>query len=135
MKTLVSVCVAIAFVLLAYNCNCNLNSNNSEDISLTGKKATLTYPGMVANVKYINDSTIYWKSIDENDSIDEQTKAMKMRKIGNGKFFISWIGDYGVTSSQVVDLNKKTFIEFYTSADILGNRVGQMIEGKFELDK
>ena len=94
-----------------------------------------TYPGMVANVKYINDSTIYWKSIDENDSIDEQTKAMKMRKIGNGKFFISWIGDYGVTSSQVVDLNKKTFIEFYTSADILGNRVGQMIEGKYELDK
>ena len=64
MKTLVSVCVAIAFVLLAYNCSCNLNSNNSEDISLTGKKATLTYPGMVAKVKYINDSTIYWKSID-----------------------------------------------------------------------
>ena len=79
---------------------------------------------MVANVKYLNDSTIHWKSIDENDSIDEQTKAMKMKKIDNGKFF-----------SQVVDLNKKTFIEFYTSADILGNRVGQMIEGKYELDK
>ena len=63
---------------------------------------------MVANVKYINDSTIYWKSIDENDSIDEQTKAMKMRKIDNGKFFISWIGDYGVTSSQVVDLNSRS---------------------------
>lgn len=90
---------------------------------------------MVANVKYLNDSTIHWKSIDENDSIDEQTKAMKMKKIDNGKFFISWIGDYGVTSSQVVDLNKKTFIEFYTSEDILGNRVGQMIEGKYELDK
>lgn len=130
MKKLVLAGTVIAFVLSACHCK-----DNNKDISLTGKKATLTYPGMVANVKYLNDSTIHWKSIDENDSIDEQTKAMKMKKIDNGKFFISWIGDYGVTSSQVVDLNKKTFIEFYTSADILGNRVGQMIEGKYELDK
>lgn len=130
MKKLVLAGTVIAFVLSACHCK-----DNNKDISLTGKKATLTYPGMVANVKYLNDSTIHWKSIDENDSIDEQTKAMKMKKIDNGKFFISWIGDYGVTSSQVVDLNKKTFIEFYTSEDILGNRVGQMIEGKYELDK
>ena len=130
MKKLVLAGTVIAFVLSACHCK-----DNNKDISLTGKKATLTYPGMVANVKYLNDSTIHWKSIDENDSIDEQTKAMKMKKIDNGKFFISWIGDYGVTSSQVVDLNKKTFIEFYTSADILGNRVGQMIEGKYELGK
>lgn len=130
MKKLVLAGTVIAFVLSACHCK-----DNNKDISLTGKKATLTYPGMVANVKYLNDSTIHWKSIDENDSIDEQTKAMKMKKIDNGKFFISWIGDYGVTSSQVVDLNKKTFIEFYTSEDILGNRVVQMIEGKYELDK
>ena len=130
MKKLVLAGTVIAFVLSACHCK-----DNNKDISLTGKKATLTYPGMVANVKYLNDSTIHWKSIDENDSIDEQTKAMKMKKIDNGKFFISWIGDYGVTYSQVVDLNKKTFIEFYTSEDILGNRVGQMIEGKYELDK
>lgn len=130
MKKLVLAGTVIAFVLSACHCK-----DNNKDISLTGKKATLTYPGMVANVKYLNDSTIHWKSIDENDSIDEQTKAMKMKKIDNGKFFISWIGDYGVTYSQVVDLNKKTFIEFYTSADILGNRVGQMIEGKYELGK
>lgn len=130
MKKLVLAGTVIAFVLSACHCK-----DNNKDISLTGKKATLTYPGMVANVKYLNDSTIHWKSIDENDSIDEQTKAMKMKKIDNGKFFISWIGNYGVTSSQVVDLNKKTFIEFYTSEDILGNRVGQMIEGKYELDK
>ena len=130
MKKLVLAGTVIAFVLSACHCK-----DNNKDISLTGKKATLTYPGMVANVKYLNDSTIHWKSIDENDSIDEQTKAMKMKKIDNGKFFISWIGDYGVTSSQVVDLNKKTFIEFYTSEDIIGNRVGQMIEGKYELGK
>lgn len=130
MKKLVLAGTVIALVLSACHCK-----DNNKDTSLTGKKATLTYPGMVANVKYLNDSTIHWKSIDENDSIDEQTKAMKMKKIGNGKFFISWIGNYGVTSSQVVDLNKKTFIEFYTSEDILGNRVGQMIEGKYELGK
>ena len=119
MKKLVLAGTVIALVLSACHCK-----DNNKDISLTGKKATLTYPGMVANVKYLNDSTIHWKSIDENDSIDEQTKAMKMKKIDNGKFFISWIGDYGVTSSQ-----------FYTSEDILGNRVGQMIEGKYELGK
>ena len=130
MKKLVLAGTVIALVLSACHCK-----DNNKDTSLTGKKATLTYPGMVANVKYRHASTIHWQSIDENDSIDEQTKAMKMKKIGNGKFFISWIGNYGVTSSQVVDLNKKTFIEFYTSADILGNRGGQMIEGKYELDK
>ena len=106
MKKLVLAGTVIALVLSACHCK-----DNNKDISLTGKKATLTYPGMVANVKYLNDSTIHWKSIDENDSIDEQTKAMKMKKIDNGKFFISWIGDYGVTSSQVVlsSILPKTF--------------------------
>ncbi|MEZ7682160.1 hypothetical protein [Prevotella histicola] len=71
-----------SLALLASACCCKQEKCNTQDhdITLIGHKATLSYPGLTANVKYLNDSTIYWKTTDEK-LIDKQkdTKAFFLR--------------------------------------------------------
>ena len=97
--------------------------------------ATLSYPGLTANVKYLNDSTIYWKTTDEKDSVAEGTNRMVMKKIDGTKFFVSWIEKDGTTVSQIIDLEKKTVEAFLTFDDAKGKRIAQTLEGTYELDK
>ncbi len=98
----------------------------------------LSYPGLTANVKYLNDSTIYWKTTDEKDSVAEGTNRMVMKKIDRGggtKFFVSWIEKDGTTESLVIDVEKKTVEAFLTFDDAKGKRIAQILEGTYELDK
>ena len=126
-----------SLALLASACCCKQDKCNTQDheITLIGHMATLSYPGLTANVKYLNDSTIYWKTTDEKDSVAEGTNRMVMKKIDGTKFFVSWIEKDGTTVSQVIDVEKKTVEAFLTSDDTKGKRIAQMLEGTYELDK
>lgn len=126
-----------SLALLASACCCKQDKCNTQDheITLIGHMATLSYPGLTANVKYLNDSTIYWKTTDEKDSVAEGTNRMVMKKIDGTKFFVSWIEKDGTTVSQVIDLEKKTVEAFLTFDDAKGKRIAQMLEGTYELDK
>ena len=97
--------------------------------------ATLSYPGLTANVKYLNDSTIYWKTTDEKDSVTEEINQMVMKKIDGTMFFVNWIEKDGTTVSQVIDVEKKTVEAFLTFDDAKGKRIAQMLGGTYELDK
>lgn len=126
-----------SLALLASACCCKQDKCNTQDheITLIGHKALLSYPGLTANIKYLNDSTIYWKTTDEKDSVAEGTNRMVMKKIDGTKFFVSWIEKDGTTVSQVIDLEKKTVEAFLTFDDAKGKRIAQMLEGTYELDK
>lgn len=126
-----------SLALLASACCCKQDKCNTQDheITLIGHKALLSYPGLTANVKYLNDSTIHWKTTDEKDSVAEGTNRMVMKKIDGTKFFVSWIEKDGTTVSQVIDLEKKTVEAFLTFDDAKGKRIAQMLEGTYELDK
>ena len=126
-----------SLAFLASACCCKQDKCNTQDheITLIGHKALLSYPGLTANVKYLNDSTIYWKTNDEKDSVAEGTNRMVMKKIDGTKFFVSWIEKDGTTVSQVIDLEKKTVEAFLTFDDAKGKRIAQMLEGTFEVDK
>jgi hypothetical protein len=126
-----------SLALLASACCCKQNKCNTQDheITLIGHKALLSYPGLTANVKYLNDSTIYWKTTDEKDSVAEGTNRMVVKKIDGTKFFVSWIEKDGTTVSQVIDLEKKTVEAFLTCDDAKGKRIAQTLEGTFEVDK
>lgn len=130
----------IALTSLAFwasACCCKQDKCNTQDheITLIGHKALLSYPGLTANVKYLNDSTIYWKTTDEKDSVAEETNRMVMKKIDGTKFFVNWIEKDGTTVSQVIDVEKKTVEAFLTFNDAKGKRIAQMLEGTYELDK
>ena len=126
-----------SLALLASACCCKQDKCNTQDyeITLIGHKATLSYPGLTANVKYLNDSTIYWKTTDEKDSVAEGTNRMVVKKIDGTKFFVSWIEKDGTTVSQVIDLEKKTVEAFLTFDDAKGKRIAQTLERTFEVDK
>lgn len=126
-----------SLALLASACCCKQDKCNTQDyeITLIGHMATLSYPGLTANVKYLNDSTIYWKTTDEKDCVAEGTNRMVMKKIDGTKFFVSWIEKDGTTVSQVIDLEKKTVEAFLTFDDAKGKRIAQTLEGTFEVDK
>ena len=126
-----------SLALLASACCCKQDkcSTQDHDITLIGHKATLSYPGLTANVKYLNDSTIHWKTTDEKDSVAEGTNRMVVKKIDGTKFFVNWIEKDGTTVSQVIDVGKKTVEAFLTFDDAKGKRVAQMLEGTYELDK
>lgn len=126
-----------SLALLASACCCKQDKCNTQDheITLIGHKALLSYPGFTANVKYLNDSTIYWKTTDEKDSVAEGTNRMVMKKIDGTKFFVSWIEKDGTTVSQIIDLEKKTVEAFLTFDDAKGKRIAQTLERTFEVDK
>jgi len=126
-----------SLALLASACCCKQNKCNTQDhdITLIGHKATLSYPALTANVKYLNDSTIYWKTTDKKDSVAEGTNRMVVKKIDGTKFFVNWIEKDGTTVSQVIDVEKKTVEAFLTFDDAKGKRIAKMLEGKYELDK
>ena len=126
-----------SIVLLTSVCCCKQDKCNTQDhdIILIGHKATLSYPGLTANVKYLNDSTIYWKTTDKKDSVAEETNRMVMKKIDGTMFFVNWIEKDGTTGSQVIDVEKKTVEAFLTLDDAKGKRIAQMLEGTYELDK
>lgn len=126
-----------SIVLLTSVCCCKQDKCNTQDhdIILIGHKATLSYPGLTANVKYLNDSTIYWKTTDKKDSVAEETNRMVMKKIDGTMFFVNWIEKDGTTVSQVIDVEKKTVEAFLTFDDAKGKHIAQMLEGTYELDK
>lgn len=126
-----------SLALLASACCCKQDKCNTQDhdITLIGHKATLSYPGLTANVKYLNDSTIYWKTTDKKDSVAEEINRMVMKKIDGTKFFVNWIEKDETTVSQVIDVEKKTVEAFLTLDDAKGKRIAQMLEGTYELDK
>lgn len=126
-----------SLALLASACCCKQDKCNTQDheITLIGHKALLSYPGLTANVKYLNDSTIYWKTTDEKGSVAEGTNRMVVKKIDDTKFFVSWIEKDGTTVSQIIDLEKKTVEAFLTFDDAKGKRIAQMLEGTYEVDK
>lgn len=126
---------ALGFVAASCNSNKTENGNKDNSISLIGKRATLSNPDLTANVHYLNDSTIHWKTTATNDSVAEQTNALTLKKVDNTKYFANWVEDDGTTVSQIIDLEKKTVKVFLTFEDNTGKRVSQLLEGTYKLEK
>lgn len=103
----------------------------SNDFSLIGKKALLTYPELSAEVTYGNGE-VHWKTTDSKDSVAEQTNALYLKPIGKGLFFASWIEDDGTTVSQVIDTEQKSVKVFLTYPNEQGTRHAQELEGTLE---
>ena len=145
-KRLMFLAVAAAFI----GCNCpnNKNCNQScpantttpatevtsvkEPVVLIGKKALLTYPSLKAEVQYLSDNQLHWKTTDPQGQVAEQTNALTLKPINPTQYFLSWVENDGTTVSQVIDTKKGTVTAFLTY-DNNGKRVSDLLEGSFEL--
>ena len=132
--------LAVAAALIGCNCpnnkNCNqscpVNTATSTTVVLIGKKALLTYPSLKAEVQYLTDNQLHWKTTDPQGQVAEQTNALMLKAINSTQYFLSWVENDGTTVSQVIDTEKGTVTAFLTY-DNNGKRVSELLEGSFEL--
>ena len=100
---------------------------------LIGQRVQLLYEGgMKAEVQYLNDTTLHWKTT-VNDSVAEERNTMVQRRIDNSRFFVNWIENDGTTASQVLDFKEKTVTAFLTFTGPDGKRHSQLLSGRLEL--
>ena len=103
-------------------------------VNIIGKQALLKYPALTAQVSYLSDKEIHWKTTDDKGQVAEQTNALTLKSINPTQYFLSWVEDDGTTISQVIDTEKGTVTAFLTCEEG-GKRVSQLLEGTFQLNK
>ena len=103
-------------------------------VNIIGKQALLKYPALTAQVTYLSDKEIHWKTTDDKGQVAEQTNTLTLKSINPTQYFLSWVEDDGTTISQVIDTEKGTVTAFLTYEEG-GKRVSQLLEGTFQLNK
>ncbi len=103
-------------------------------VNIIGKQALLKYPALTAQVSYLSDKEIHWKTTDDKGQVAEQTNVLTLKSINPTQYFLSWVEDDGTTVSQVIDTEKGTVTAFLTYEEE-GKRVSQLLEGTFQLNK
>lgn len=101
-------------------------------VNIIGKQAILKYPALTAEVSYLSEKEIHWKTTDDKGQVAEQTNALTLKSINPTQYFLSWVENDGTTVSQVIDTEKGTVTTFLTYEEG-SKRVSQLLEGTFEL--
>lgn len=138
----------IAFALIAsvilWSCNDSKKQENTEaqatqtNLDIIGRKATIQFPEIKAEVSYPNDSTLHWKTTDKNGTVAEGNEKMDYQKLTENLHFLNWIEKDGWTVSQIIDTQNgtvKAFWSFQDEAGSRGKRKSLFVDGKFEFVK
>lgn len=83
-------------------------------VNIIGKQAILKYPTLTAEVSYLSEKEIHWKTTDDKGQVAEQTNALTLKSINATQYFLSWVENDGTTVSQVIDTEKGTVTAFLT---------------------
>lgn len=105
---------------------------------LIGKSGKITFPEMIAEVTYPNDSTLHWKTTDSKGVVAEGDEKMDYKKLTHNLHFLNWIEKDGWTVSQIIDTKEGTVKAFWSFADeksLRGKRTSMFVDGKFEFAK
>lgn len=105
---------------------------------LIGSNGKITFPEMSAEVKYVNESTLHWKTTDSKGVVLEGDEKMDYQKLTDNLHFLNWIEKDGWTVSQIIDTKKGTVKAFWSFADeksLRGKRTSMFVDGKFEFVK
>lgn len=142
--------IMIGMTLMAILASCQKNENKpqnkendstvvtteqQEDYTLIGKKGLLVYPEFKAEVSYLSDSTLHWKTTQPDGSVHEGDEQIFFKKLNDHQYFLNWIEQDGLSISQVIDVKAKTVTAFGTFADDKsprGKRSSMNLEGTFE---
>jgi outer membrane lipoprotein-sorting protein len=114
------------------------SDSSSFDYSLIGKKGKIVYPQFKAEVSYLTDSTLQWKTTDNNGVIREGKETIVYKKLAENLHFLNWIEEDGLTISQVIDTKNGSVHAFATFRDeksTRGNRSAMALDGTFEFVK
>jgi hypothetical protein len=108
------------------------------DYTLIGKKGVLTFPEMKAEVNYISDSALHWKTTDSKGVVAEGDEKINYKKLTDNLYFLNWIEQDGWTVSQIIDTKNgtvKAFWSFNDDKSKRGKRASTFVDAKFEIVK
>lgn len=140
MKSIFKTLIISSIALLSVACSDNRQNVAKEEtpeLSLLGKSITAVYPAMTAEITYISETELHWKTITKENEVAEDSETISYKKVGDNLFFISWIEKTGETVSQVVDLanNKVTvFLSYQDDDSTQGKRGSTFFEGTLTLN-
>ena len=115
-----------------------VNDSTVENFSLVGHTIMATYPEMKAEITYLSDSVLHWKTITD-DQVAEADEKMYTKQVDNNLFFINWVEADGTRVSQVVDFTNHKISVFMTLLN--DSKIGRdfqtsmLFEGTFEVLK
>ena len=145
MKKVISI---LTFTITLISCNNStqetiIQEQNSDKVIdkqqlLIGNSGKITFPEMTAEVKYVNDSTLHWKTTDSKGIVAEGVEKMDYQNLTNNLHFLNWIEKDGWTVSQIIDTKKGTVKAYWSFADeksLRGKRTSMFVDGKFEFVK
>lgn len=117
----------------------NISKTNIDTtFALSGKKITIEYPEMKAEVEYLSDSTLHWKTTSLENIVEDGFEKISIQQISNNLFFINWIEKDGITVSQVLDITNKrvyAYMSFSDKGSPRGQRSAILTEGKITFKK
>lgn len=102
---------------------------------LVGKKAKLVYPDFEAEMEYLSEDQLHWKTVSETGEISEGVEKASYKQLNASQFFVSWIEQDGISVSQIIDMKEGKVFVFLTYADEnspRGKRAAQFIEGTWK---
>ena len=92
---------AVIALLLLMLCGCSaISRNHGKDLSIFGKSFTYDYGGFKPSVFYSEaDKTITWHIGDRSE-----TDPIFYKKLGHGRYFVTWKEKDGTVVTQHIDL-------------------------------
>lgn len=142
MKSIFKVLILVSITLLAVSCNRNEQQDipqkvDEPELSLIGKKITASYPEMIAEIHYISETELHWKTLDHNNQTGEGNETISYQKVGKNLYFVNWIEKTGETVSQVIDLTNNTvsvFLSYQDDDSTQGKRGSIFFEGSLTVN-
>lgn len=114
------------------------NNKAVDSSTIIGKKAMLDYADFKAEVHYISDKEIHWKTTDSKGVLTEGHEKISYKRLNENLYFLNWIEKDGYTVSQIIDTKNKTvntFTSFNDDKSPRGKRNSAFLPGRFEIIK
>lgn len=107
-------------------------SNAEHD--LIGRTGKITYDKFTAEVAYLNDSTLRWKTVDAKGIVAQESEHVFYQKLNDHSYFLNWMEKNGLTVSQVIDTQDMKVTAYLTYKDVTvpSGRKTEFLHGKFE---
>ena len=82
---------------------------------LVGKKARVRYEsGMECEMEYLSDSELRWAATGGPIKGTSGSEEIESMAVAPGVYFLNWLGDNGVSVSQIIDLSTHSVTAFAT---------------------
>lgn len=108
---------------------------NTEEYQLLGRKGKIIFPDRTAEVEYIDETRMHWKTTNDKNEIIQGDEKINYVQISEQEYFVNWIEDTGFTVSQIINTKTGDVKAFWSFADTKSGRGGRsslFVDGKFE---